>query len=247
MQKKDIPGYALQAHAFRRFSLVESPPYVRGGGYESLGNLSQPFHGCLPSFPTENSLLFHSYLRSCCFARSFFAPQEFFRCFSGANSAFGSIHKTRKITIDDLTATNKVPSEVSDGFTAFDEALELVEICPQQVTRTQTQPEISCQQLARTQTQGEIRCQRPLWTQKQPEISCQQTLWMQTQGEIPCQRLTRTQKQPEIVAARCAAYRVFLRKTREGSWESTKTAIFIRFAYNRRRGRRKKIDIRSIA
>ena len=48
------------------------------------------------------------------------------------------------------------------------------------------------------------------------------------------------QKQPEIVAAQCAAYRVFLRKTREGSWESTKTAIFIRFEYNRRRGRLEK-------
>ena len=153
--------------------------------------------------------------------------------------------------------------------------LELAEICCQQSKRTHTQTEILSQQSTWTQIQAEIPSQQLTRTRKQPEISCQQPLWMQTQaeilsqqltrthtqaeipsprptrtqtqGEISCQQLARTQIQAEIVAARCAAYRVFLRKTREGSWGSTKTAIFIRFAYNRRRGRRKKIDIRSMA
>ena len=142
----------------------------------------------------------------------------------------------------------------AEHLTADDRTLELAEICCQQPTRTQKQAEIRCQQPLWTQTQGEIPCQQPTRTQIQPEISCQQPLWTHTQGEIPSQQptrtqiqleipsqqLTQTQTQTEIVAARCAAYRVFLRKTREGSWESTKTAIFIRFEYNRRRGRRKK-------
>ena len=135
------------------------------------------------------------------------------------------------------------------------------EICCQQSKRTHTQTEIPSQQLTRTRKQPEISCQQPLWMQTQAEILSQQLTRThtqaeipsprptrtQTQGEISCQQLARTQIQAEIVAARCAAYRVFLRKTREGSWESAKTAIFIRFAYNRRRGRRKKIDIRSMA
>ncbi len=128
----------------------------------------------------------------------------------------------------------------AEHLTADDGTLELAEICCQQSKRTHTQTEILSQQLTRTRKQGEIPCQQPLWTHTQAEIPCQRLLWMHTQPEIPSQQLTRTRKQPEIVAARCAAYRVFLRKTREGSWESTKTAIFIRFAYNRRRGRRKK-------
>ena len=135
----------------------------------------------------------------------------------------------------------------AEHLTADDGTLELAEICCQQLTRTQTQGEISCQQLTRTQTQGEISCQQPTRTQIQAEILSQQSTWTQIQVEICCQQPLWMQKQPEIVAARCAAYRVFLRKTREGSWESTKTAIFIRFAYNRRRGRRKKIDIRTMA
>ena len=149
----------------------------------------------------------------------------------------------------------------AEHLTADDGTLELAEICCQQSKRTHTQPEIPCQQPTRTHTQAEILSrqskrthtqteipsQQLTRTRKQGEIRCQQPLWTQTQGEISCQQLARTQIQAEIVAARCAAYRVFLRKTREGSWESAKTAIFIRFAYNRRRGRRKKIDIRSMA
>lgn len=142
----------------------------------------------------------------------------------------------------------------AEHLTASGGTLELAEICCQQPTRTQTQSEIRCQrplwtqilgeiccqQSKRTHTQTEIPSQQLTRTRKQGEIRCQQPLWTQTQAEIPCQQPTRTQIQAEIVAAQCAAYRVFLRKTREGSWESTKTAIFIRFAYNRRRGRRKK-------
>ena len=135
----------------------------------------------------------------------------------------------------------------AEHLTAGDGTLELAEICCQQSRRTHTQTEIPSQQSTWTQIQPEILSQQSTWMQIQPEIPSQQPLWTHTQAEIPCQRLTRTQTQGEIVAAQCAAYRVFLRKTREGSWESTKTAIFIRFAYNRRRGRLEKIDIRSMA
>ena len=142
----------------------------------------------------------------------------------------------------------------AEHLTADEGTLELAEICCQQSKRTHTQteipsqqplwtqkqPKIFCQQPTRTHTQAEIPSPRPTRTQTQGEIRCQQPTRTHTQAEILSQQSKRTQTQPEIVAAQCAAYRVFLRKTREGSWESTKTAIFIRFEYNRRRGRRKK-------
>ena len=142
----------------------------------------------------------------------------------------------------------------AEHLTAGDGTLELAEICCQQSRRTHTQTEIRCQRPLWTQIRGEICCQQSkrthtqteipsqqlARTQMQAEILSQQSKRTNAQGEIPCQQPLWMQKQPEIVAARCAAYRVFLRKTREGSWGSTKTAIFIRFAYNRRRGRRKK-------
>ncbi len=124
------------------------------------------------------------------------------------------IHEFCKAKLDSRAQAlrHKVLSEASDGFTAFDEALELVEICPQQMARIQTQAEIPCQQMARTQKQveipsqqfvgtqiqGEIPSQRMARTQKQAEIPSQQFVGTQIQGEIPSRQMTRTQMQGEI-------------------------------------------------
>ena len=81
-----------------------------------------------------------------------------------------------------------------------------VEILSQQSTWTQIQPEIPSQQLTRTRKQPEISCQRPMWTQKQPEILSQQLARTQKQGEIRCQRPLWTQKQPEILSQRATGY-----------------------------------------
>ena len=149
----------------------------------------------------------------------------------------------------------------AEHLTADDGTLELAEICCQQSKRTHTQTEIPCQQSTWTQIQPEILSQQPTRThtpaeiplqqlaitQMQAEILSQQSKRTNAQGEIPCQQPLWMQKQPEIVAARCAAYRVFLRKTREGSWESTKLRFLFASNTTVAGGGWKKIDIRSIA